>query len=147
MKLLLFAIVLASVVAGAAGCSSHPAQSYPSRDVLIDPNDCLSCHADHYQDWSGSMHAYASDDPVFRAMNKRGQRETGGTLGAFCVNCHAPLAVRTGATTDGLNLDSVDPKLKGVTCFFCHTIDAVNGTNDNPLHVSDDNAMRGPLSD
>ena len=31
---------------------------------------------------------------VFLAMNERGQRETGGQLGPFCVNCHAPLAVR-----------------------------------------------------
>ena len=31
--------------------------------------------------WSGSMHAYAADDPVFVAMNKRGQRETNGELG------------------------------------------------------------------
>ena len=31
------------------------------------------------------MHAYASDDPVFQAMNKRAQRETNGALGDFCV--------------------------------------------------------------
>jgi hypothetical protein len=40
------------------------------------------------------MHAYAAEDPVFLAMNARGQRETQGALGAFCVNCHAPLAVQ-----------------------------------------------------
>ena len=34
----------------------------------------------------------AMDDPVFIAMNKKGQRETNGALGTFCVNCHAPMA-------------------------------------------------------
>jgi hypothetical protein len=89
------------------------------------------------------MHAYASDDPVFLAMNQRGQRETGGALGSFCVNCHAPMAVHEGATTDGTNLASVPQKLKGVTCFFCHTVDAVAGAHDNPLHLASDIVMRG----
>ena len=47
-----------------------------------------------------SMHAYAADDPVFVAMNKRGQRETNGALGTFCVQCHAPMAVALGTITD-----------------------------------------------
>ena len=51
------------------------------------------------------MHAFASRDPVFRAMNQRGQRETNGELGDFCVKCHAPMAVLDKQTTDGLNLD------------------------------------------
>src|SRR5262249_18849318 len=101
----------------------------------------------HYADWSGSMHAYASDDPVFVAMNKRGQRETKGALGPFCVNCHAPMAVQTGATKDGLNLAELSPSLKGVTCFFCHAVDAVNGTHNDPLHLAEDDAMRGPFGD
>ena len=50
------------------------------------------------------MHAYAAEDPVFLAMNQRLQRETGGALGDFCVRCHAPMAVREGATRDGLDL-------------------------------------------
>ena len=52
---------------------------------------CKDCHPKHYTQWSGSMHAYASDDPVFVAMNKRGQREA--QLGSFCLQCHAPMAV------------------------------------------------------
>jgi hypothetical protein len=93
------------------------------------------------------MHAYASDDPVFRAMNRRGQRETDGGLGGFCVNCHAPMAVREGATTDGLNLDGVPQGLRGVTCFFCHTVDAVQGAHDDPLHLADDGVMRASYGD
>ena len=93
------------------------------------------------------MHAYASDDPVFVAMNRRGERETGGALGSFCVNCHAPMAVREGATTDGLNLASVPASLRGVTCYFCHAADAVAGTHNAPIHLADDLVMRGPFPD
>ncbi len=132
---------------GAAGCSSSKAEpTYLSRDELLDPVTCNKCHADHFRDWSQSMHAYASDDPVFIAMNARGQRETNGALGSFCVNCHAPMALRDGKTTDGLNLGSVDAKYKGVTCFFCHTVDSVLGDHNNPLHSASDIVMRGAFS-
>ena len=55
------------------------------REELMDPEACKTCHPIAYQEWSGSMHAYAADDPVFLAMNQRAQRETSGALGDFCV--------------------------------------------------------------
>src|SRR5262245_35415498 len=60
-------------------------------EQLKDPETCKTCHQKHYDDWSGSMHAYAADDPLFLAMNDRGQREA--SIGNMCVNCHAPMAV------------------------------------------------------
>src|SRR5688500_7999428 len=44
-------------------------------EQLKDPDTCKTCHEKHYREWSGSMHAYASDDPLFLAMNERGQRQ------------------------------------------------------------------------
>src|SRR5262249_44963424 len=84
--------------------------SYYTREQLMDPETCKTCHQKHYDQWSGSMHAYASDDPLFLAMNARGQREA--KLGKFCVNCHAPMAVLTGATQDGLNLADLPQSVK-----------------------------------
>lgn len=118
-----------------------------SRAALLDPESCRSCHPGAYDDWAMSMHASAADDPVFRAMNARGQRETAGALGPFCINCHAPMAVREGATRDGLNLDQVAAPLKGVTCFFCHSVDAVTGSHDAALQLATDGVMRGGISD
>ena len=82
---------LAIVAARACGDD----EVHRSRSCRI-PRPCKECHPKHYEQWSGSMHAYASDDPVFVAMNKRGQRETNGELGDFCVKCHAPMAVALG---------------------------------------------------
>jgi hypothetical protein len=130
-----------------AACSPDPDERRLSREALLDPQTCKECHEDHYTEWSASMHAYAADDPVFLAMNARGQRETDGELGDFCVSCHAPMAVREGATTDGLNLDDVPQHLKGVTCYFCHNVEAVEGTHNNPLVLANDTTMRGNFAD
>ena len=100
------AATLALIFTFGMGCSSEE-DAGPSltREQLMDPETCKGCHERHYREWAGSMHAYAADDPVFVAMNRRGQEETDGALGDFCVNCHAPLAVREGATRDGLTLN------------------------------------------
>lgn len=137
-------ISIALLAAAVASCGGDEPLSI---EELMDPETCKTCHPTHYEEWAGSMHAYAADDPVFLAMNRRGQEETGGELGDFCVNCHAPMAVRLGETTDGLNLDQVPQKLKGVTCYFCHQVTDVEGDHNNPLVLAMDQTMRGGLRD
>jgi hypothetical protein len=109
-----------------------------------DPTTCRACHASHYAQWSLGVHASAGDDPVFRAMNARGQRETGGALGDFCVRCHAPVALARGATADGTNLAEVPAALRGVTCVACHMAGAPDGS---ALDFTGDGVMRGPIAD
>jgi hypothetical protein len=148
MRWLFVLVPIAAVAPIVSSCSTHSDTSAPTYDTLdqmLDPQTCNQCHQTHYNDWSGSMHAYASDDPVFVAMNARAQRETNGAVGSFCVKCHAPMAVQQGATTDGLNLASVPQKLKGVTCFFCHSVDDVGAAHDNGLTLATDLVMRGPF--
>ncbi len=128
----------------ATACNSGPEHD---REALMDPQTCAECHPQHFRQWQGSMHAYAAEDPVFRAMNARGQRETNGELGDFCVRCHAPLATALGLTEDGLNLDEVPRHLQGVTCYFCHNVSEIAGTHNNPLVLAMDTTMRGGISD
>src|SRR5262245_36493516 len=113
-------------------CNKEP-EDEPTytREKLMDPLTCKKCHEKHYDEWSGSMHAYASVDPVFRAMNSRGQRETNKDLGPFCVKCHAPLAVQEHATTGGTNLADVPEKFQGITCYFCHQVTNTHGEFNN----------------
>jgi hypothetical protein len=140
-------LLAALVLVGCDGESGAREPRYLEREALLDPETCRECHSDHYREWAGSMHAYASQDPVFRAMNQRGQEETRGELGSFCVSCHAPLALREGVTTDGLNLDEVPKSLQGVTCYFCHNVEAVEGTHNNPLRLANDTTLRGGVVD
>ena len=114
---------------------------------LRDPETCKECHPGHYQEWSSSMHAYAAKDPVFIAMNQRGQRETGGALGDFCVRCHAPMAVVDGLTQDGLNIEELPDFERGVSCYYCHNAAAIEDDHNAKLRLANDATMRGPIED
>jgi len=118
-----------------------------TREELLVPSTCAECHPDHYREWSSSMHAYATEDPVFQALNARGQRETDGELGDYCVRCHAPMAVREGLTTDGSNLDELPSHLRGVPCFFCHSVLDVEDFHDAQFVLADDGVLRGSLQE
>lgn len=143
----LASVLLAGCVAKDGANGDGDGDGSTVRDELLDPATCESCHPTHYRQWLGSMHAYAAEDPVFLAMNARGQRETNGELGDFCVNCHAPMAVALGETEDGLDLDQVPQHLQGITCYFCHNVEAVEGTHNNPLVLAMDDVMRGGIDD
>jgi hypothetical protein len=131
-------IVIALVACG--GPTAAPIED------LQNPETCRECHEQHYQQWAGSMHAYASEDPVFVAMNNRGQRETNNALGDFCVRCHAPMAVLLDGET-GIDFDParLRPETKGITCYFCHNVANVEDTHNNGLVIALDQTMRGGL--
>ncbi|MCP4873290.1 MAG: hypothetical protein GY898_31755 [Proteobacteria bacterium] len=138
-RLLLMLLVL-------VGCG--PKEPALTSEELLDPEACADCHQEHYRQWSGSMHAYAAEDPVFVAMNERGQEETDGDLGTFCIQCHAPMAVELGLTDDGLNMDEVPDMLEGVTCAFCHRVEEVTADHNKGLTLSDeDDLLRGGIAD
>jgi len=118
-----------------------------TREQLRDPETCKGCHPIHYREWSGSMHAYAARDPVFLAMNRRGQRETHGELGDFCINCHAPMAKLDELTKDGLNLEQLPDINRGVSCYFCHNVNSVEGDHNAKVKLANDTTMRGPIRD
>jgi hypothetical protein len=112
--------------------ASPPPERLASSNQLLDSKFCGSCHQEQYDEWSGSMHAYASDDPIFRSLNAQLQKEVPPEQRGFCMTCHAPVAVRMGKPFDVTALDA-SPELKGVTCVFCHSVTGVHGTNNNPL--------------
>jgi hypothetical protein len=132
---------------GACDAAPEAQPASLTREQLLDPAQCKSCHPQHYREWASSMHAYASDDPVFVAMNRRGQRETHGALGDFCVRCHAPQAVREGATRNGLDVEALPSSLRGVTCYFCHSAIATGPGFNNHVELADDLVMRGGIAD
>jgi nitrate/TMAO reductase-like tetraheme cytochrome c subunit len=127
-----------------AACTGHKASL--TIEQLQDPKACVGCHPLHCAQWAASMHAYASDDPVFVALNRRGQREA--HLGTFCVRCHAPMAVALGLT-DGTSFDpaKLPPSARGVTCYFCHDVAKIVSDHNNGLELARDDIMRGGVAD
>ena len=147
VALALCACALAPACSGGSSGEAPAGEPKLTEAELRDPSSCQRCHPAHYVEWSGSMHAFAAEDPVFVAMNARGQRETKGALGTFCVKCHAPLAVRDGATKDGLDLASLPAWQRGVTCYFCHSVAEVKGSHDAQLELATDGVLRAGLAD
>ena len=137
------ALLVLALVAGACG-----GDDVLSPEALQDPAKCMECHPKHYDQWSGSMHAYASVDPVFVAMNKRGQRETNNQLGTFCVQCHAPMAVAL-QLTDGTDYDpaNLPAAANGITCYYCHDVASVVADHNNGNKIALDSTMHGGLHD
>jgi nitrate/TMAO reductase-like tetraheme cytochrome c subunit len=137
-----YLLLLAALALGAVACGDDD-DTLATREEMLDPEACADCHPNHFEQWQSSMHAYAADDPVFLAMNARAQEQT--DLGDFCINCHAPMAVVEGIT-DGSDVDQIPQHLRGVTCYFCHTvIDVPDPPHNNPLVLANDNVMRGAL--
>ena len=115
-------------------------------EQLKDPDNCKDCHPVHYESWSGSMHAYAADDPIFLAMNEKGQKEAG--IHNFCVKCHSPMAIGPDdALVDRATLATLPKSQRGVTCYFCHSIERVEGEHNNPIRLAQDGVMRGQFKD
>lgn len=139
-------VLLASLAAACGSEGGTPAPSFMTVEQLQDPETCKGCHPIHYREWKASMHAYATEDPVFVAMNTLGQRETNGAMGKFCVNCHAPMAVAAGLT-DGSpeSVAALPEPMKGVTCYFCHNAVEVTGDNNAMVTLANDQIMRGAI--
>lgn len=116
------------------------------------PEQCGQCHKQHYEDWRGSMHAYASKDPIFLAMTAKGQEDTKGKLDQFCIQCHAPNASKLGLTpvrpnAKGIYQMKLDTKNHlighGVQCVTCHTTQKVEATL-NAKFVLNTKVIYGP---
>jgi hypothetical protein len=126
-------------VDASAGDSEPPPIGYAP------PEYCGTCHQSHYEQWRGSMHAYATQDPVFIAMNTKGMAETEGRLGQFCVQCHAPVAslkeMLPVVVRDGRHVMDLDPTnpfvAHGIQCVTCHSIESVQGTQNAQLTLSE----------
>jgi hypothetical protein len=80
-------------------------------------------------------------------MNRRGQRETHGELGNFCIQCHAPMAALDQRSRDGLNLEELPDLTRGVSCYFCHNVVHIDDDHNGKLTLAHDDTLRGPIHD
>jgi hypothetical protein len=86
---------------------------------------CKDCHPNHYNEWRGSIHAYAFVDPI-NTLWMEGLRASLGAeeLGQACVQCHSPIGMLTGETPVGFDKENVDPLVKeGINCDACHLME------------------------
>jgi nitrate/TMAO reductase-like tetraheme cytochrome c subunit len=85
-------------------------------------SQCATCHQTIYEEWSSSNHAYASISPVFHKFEQRINDLSNGTIGYFCMRCHASVGTTVGERRD-LNLTARSAVAReGVTCVTCHRV-------------------------
>ena len=93
-----------------------------SRDSFPSARDCKVCHEQIFEEWAGSSHAYASISPMFHVFENKINKLTSGTIGYFCLRCHAPVATTMGLRRDQAIWDGPAVFREGVTCVACHRV-------------------------
>ena len=83
---------------------------------------CAKCHQKIYDEWRVSSHAYAAVSPMFQRFEQAMTNITQGTLGTFCVRCHAPVATQMEFPREASIVDGPAVFREGITCVACHRV-------------------------
>lgn len=96
---------------------------------------CGECHKQIYEEWASSNHAYASISPMFHAFEQKFQHLTQGTVGTFCVRCHAQVGTQLGEKRDMPLWERAAISREGVTCITCHRVKEQYGKVDGERRI------------
>jgi hypothetical protein len=113
-----------------------------SRTPFPSAKDCAACHEQIYEEWASSSHAYASISPMFHVFEEKINKLTSGTIGYFCLRCHAPVATTMGLRRDQAIWDGPRVFREGVTCVACHRVKTPFSKVDGERRIEP-----GPVSD
>lgn len=83
---------------------------------------CAKCHQKIYDEWRVSSHAYASISPMFQRFEQLVTDLTRGTVGTFCMRCHAPVATQMNYPRQASLLEGPHIFREGITCVACHRV-------------------------
>lgn len=89
---------------------------------FTEPSTCGECHPDKYEEWRGSMHSLAFQDPIYQGELNLAIAAVGHDIAKQCEGCHTAAAVVTGEIK-GAGLKDLSPMaMAGVSCDVCHSI-------------------------
>ena len=83
---------------------------------------CAQCHKQIYDEWRVSSHAYAAISPMFHKFEQTLTELSRGTVGYFCMRCHAPVATINEYPRHLPIIDAPQVFREGVTCIACHRV-------------------------
>jgi hypothetical protein len=116
---------------GADGRTVDPHAEVFAHDLYPSAAKCAQCHKKIYDEWRVSSHAYAAVSPMFQKFEQAVTEVTQGTVGYFCMRCHAPVATQMNYPRDMSIVDGPAVFREGITCVACHRVkypyDRVNG--------------------
>lgn len=93
-----------------------------SKNAYPSAKECATCHEKIYEEWSVSSHAYAAISPMFQKFEQKINELSQGTVGYFCLRCHAPVATDMGVPRDANIWNTIPAAQEGVTCIACHRV-------------------------
>ena len=91
-------------------------KQYPSAKV------CGECHPRQFEQWSISSHAYANLSPMFNKFEQKINDLASGTIGHFCVRCHASVGTALAERRDIAWWERSAASQEGITCVSCHRV-------------------------
>ena len=106
-----------------------------SRSAFPSAVECATCHEQIFDEWASSSHAYASVSPMFHCFEDKVNKLTQGTIGYFCMRCHAPVATTMGLRRDQAIWDGPRVFREGVTCVACHRVKTPYGKTNGERHM------------
>lgn len=109
------------------------------------PEVCQGCHGEIFEQWQGTMHSIAFNDPLYLAEAELAGKEAGPEVERFCHTCHGPVAVLRGQVNGYEMADTVAKR--GVFCDFCHTIKSLKGIGNGQYVPAPGIVKRGPFKD
>ncbi len=121
---------------------SDPHLEIYSRDAYPSAQECATCHEQLYEEWASSSHAYASISPMFHKFEDTINNLSQGTVGYFCLRCHAPVATTMGLRRDQAIWDGPKVFREGVTCVACHRVKTPYGKVNGQRRIEP-----GPITD
>lgn len=106
-------------VGSASAAQEMDRTSYTNAEV------CGNCHVDIYETWQKSFHARAFNNQIFQKAYREAFTASAGKAKTACLKCHAPTVQATKDAGAKLAITA-----EGVTCDFCHTVEAVDLKNN-----------------
>jgi hypothetical protein len=153
MMLCLLAVILAGTAwadAQRPKVFSYDPEFYPyypsllkwnkSQAEFTEPEVCAGCHPQQYEEWTGSVHSLAFQDPIYQGELNLAVKAVGHEITRQCEGCHSPAGVVTGEIKGAGLKDLSRMALAGVSCDICHS---VSGTThwQTPSHEPENGSM------
>jgi len=93
---------------------------------FTEPGTCAECHPQQHEEWMGSVHALAFQDPVYQGELNKAVKAVGRDIARQCEGCHSAAAMVSGETK-GAGLAGLSSlALAGVSCDVCHSVSGVS---------------------
>jgi hypothetical protein len=100
---------------------ADPHAKVMEEDKYPSASKCKACHAQVYDEWRSSNHAYAGISPMFHKF-EQAITNLAPTIGSFCVRCHMSVGTAQGEDRAMPLWKRSQVSREGVTCISCHRV-------------------------